>query len=116
MFNRTNSFIMIILICLIGIASIRVTVATPIIKMDIRNHLFIPSEITIVENTKVKLLIYNHDESDEEFESSTLNREKIIPGHSKAIIFIGPLPVGEYSFEGEFFPKTARGKIIVKAQ
>jgi hypothetical protein len=87
---------------------------TPIFKMSIQNHLFIPSEITIPENTKVKLIIHNLDDTDEEFESFELNREKIIIGNRKGVIFIGPLAKGEYPFFGEFFPKTAQGKIIVK--
>ena len=87
---------------------------TPVIKIEIRNHLFIPSEITIPENTKVKLIIDNKDDTEEEFESNELNREKVIMAKRKGIIFIGPLPAGEYSFSGEFFPKTAQGKIIVK--
>lgn len=87
---------------------------TPIIDIEIRNHLFIPSVIIIPKNTKVKLVIYNHDETDEEFESFELNREKVIIGKRKGIIFIGPLPKGEYPFFGEFYPKTAQGKVIVK--
>ena len=87
---------------------------TPVIHIDIQNHLFIPSEITIPENTKVKLIIHNKDDTDEEFESYELNREKVILGNRKGVIFIGPLPAGEYPFFGEFFPKTAQGNIIVK--
>lgn len=87
---------------------------TPVIHIDIQNHLFIPSEITIPENTKVKLIIHNKDDTDEEFESHELNREKVILGNRKGIIFIGPLPAGEYPFFGEFFPKTAQGKVIVR--
>ena len=48
------------------------------------------------------------------FESYELNREKVIPGHSQAVIFIGPLKAGIYPFFGEFFPKTAQGKVLVK--
>lgn len=92
----------------------QVYAATPVIDIEIRNHLFIPSEIEIPKNTKVKLVIHNHDETDEEFESYELNREKVIIGKRKGIIFVGPLPEGEYPFFGEFFPKTAQGKIIVK--
>ncbi|MFW5426240.1 MAG: cupredoxin domain-containing protein [Methylophagaceae bacterium] len=88
--------------------------ATPIIEIEIRNHLFYPSEVEIPVDTKVKLVIINQDPTAEEFESYELNREKVIPGMSKGIIFIGPLPVGEYPFFGEFFPKTAQGKVIVK--
>ncbi len=86
----------------------------PVIEIEIRNHLFFPDIIHIPANTKIKLMIYNKDSSAEEFESYELNREKIIPGKSRAMIFIGPLRAGEYPFFGEFFPKTAQGKVIVK--
>mgnify|MGYP003386184300 FL=1 len=88
--------------------------AMPSIEIIIRNHLFYPSEQTIAADTKVKLIIVNQDASAEEFESYELNREKVIPGHSKGIVFVGPLAPGTYPFFGEFFPKTAQGHIIVK--
>ncbi len=88
--------------------------AVPSIEIIIRNHLFYPSELTIAAHTKVKLVIANQDASAEEFESYELNREKVIPGKSKGIVFIGPLAPGTYPFFGEFFPKTAQGHIIVK--
>jgi len=88
--------------------------AAPIVEIEIREHLFYPAEIEIPADTKVKLVIINQDSSAEEFESYELNREKVIPGGSKGIIFIGPLNPGVYPFFGEFFPKTAQGKVIVK--
>ena len=88
--------------------------ATPVIEIEIRDHLFHPSEIVIPANTKVKLVINNLDPTSEEFESYELNREKVINGSSKAVIFIGPLPPGEYPFFGEFYPKTAQGKVLVE--
>jgi len=87
---------------------------TPVIELEIRDHLFYPSEIVIPADTKVKLIINNLDATAEEFESYELNREKIIPAGSKGIIFIGPLPAGVYPFFGEFYPKTAQGKVIVE--
>lgn len=87
--------------------------ATPIIQIEIKDHLFHPDEVVVPVNTKVKLLIINLDSTPEEFESYELNREKIIKGNSKAVIFIGPLPPGEYPFFGEFHPKTAQGKVLV---
>lgn len=87
----------------------------PIFEIEIINHLFQPDTLTIPANTKVKLIVYNRDPTPEEFESFELNREKVIMGGRKAIIFIGPLPPGEYPFFGEFNPQTALGKIIVKA-
>jgi hypothetical protein len=38
----------------------------------------------------------------------------VIPGKSKATIFIGPLKQGRYPFVGEFNEKTAKGVIIAE--
>jgi len=88
--------------------------ATPIVEIKIKNHLFYPSIVTVPANTKIKLLVMNEDATSEEFESYELNREKVIMGKHKAIIFIGPLRPGEYPFFGEFYPQTAQGKVIAK--
>jgi hypothetical protein len=88
--------------------------ATPEFVIEIRNHLFEPDVISIPADTKVKLVIFNRDPTPEEFESYELNREKVIMGGRKAIVFIGPLPPGEYPFFGEFNPQTALGTIVVE--
>lgn len=86
----------------------------PIFTIEIRDHLFYPSQLTIPANTKVKLIVINQDPTPEEFESYELNREKVIMGGAKAVIFIGPLLPGDYPFFGEFNPKTAQGLIRVE--
>lgn len=86
----------------------------PVFEIRIKDHLFFPDEVIIPADTKVKLLVKNEDATPEEFESYELNREKVIPGHSEAVIFIGPLAAGIYPFFGEFFPRTAQGQIHVK--
>jgi hypothetical protein len=90
--------------------------ATPEFEIEIRNHLFLPDTLTIPAGVKVKLVIYNRDATPEEFESYELNREKVILGGRKAIVFIGPLAPGEYPFFGEFNPQTALGTILVVAE
>ena len=87
---------------------------TPVFELEIRDHLFIPEDIVIPANTKVKLVVINHDVTPEEFESYELNREKVILGGSKANIFIGPLAPGIYPFFGEFNPRTAQGRVVVE--
>lgn len=82
--------------------------------LEIRNHLFFPEKIYLPANKKIRLVIINHDATAEEFESRSLNREKIIPANSRSIIFIGPLNKGTYDFFGEFNPNTAVGEIIVE--
>jgi plastocyanin len=88
--------------------------AVPVFEIEIRDHLFNPAELTVPAGKKIKLIVYNNDPTPEEFESYELNREKVIMGSSKAVIFIGPLKPGEYPFFGEFNPKTAQGKVIAE--
>jgi len=84
--------------------------------LEIKDHLFYPTEVIIPVNKKVKLIIYNRDNTPEEFDSFDLNREKVIFPNKKTTIFIGPLPKGRYEFFGEYNPNSARGAVIVKPQ
>ncbi len=80
----------------------------------IKDHKFSPERFTVPAGQKIKLKIDNQDPTPEEFESHDLNREKIIAGHSKAIILIGPLKPGEYHFFGEFNMDSANGYITAE--
>lgn len=86
----------------------------PTYEIEIRDHLFFPDELRIPAGQKVKLIVYNRDPTPEEFESYELNREKVIMGSRKAIIFVGPLAPGVYPFFGEFNPNTAQGRVIAE--
>jgi len=83
-------------------------------KLVINDHLFQPAEIAIPSGTKVKLSIENQDSTPEEFDSYSLNREKMITGHGTATIYIGPLSPGRYTFTGEFHATTAQGVIVAQ--
>jgi hypothetical protein len=83
-------------------------------EIVIRDHLFFPSTLELPAGQKIRLVIINEDSTAEEFESYELNREKVIPGNSRTVVFIGPLTPGEYPFFGEFYPRTAQGMIIIK--
>ena len=80
----------------------------------IKDHKFTPDRIEIPAGKKVKLVVDNQDAAPEEFESSAMKIEKVIPGKSKATIYVGPLKAGEYRFIGEFNEKTANGVIVAK--
>ena len=88
--------------------------ATNDVHISIKNGRFIPTEIEIPAETKVKLTVENLDDTPEEFESYDLNREVFIKANSKASFYIGPLSPGVYKFEGEFSPETAQGIVRVK--
>jgi hypothetical protein len=84
-------------------------------EITIKDHKFIPSIIETTTDSVIKLKLTNLDQTIEEFESFDLKREKIIVGNGgTAIITVGPLAPGDYVFFGEFNPKTAQGKLIVK--
>ena len=88
--------------------------ASETIQLVIKDHQFQPAEISIPAKTKVKLVIKNQDSTPEEFESDSMHREKLIPAGAERTIVIGPLEPGSYEFYGEFNPKTAKGRVIVK--
>ncbi len=85
------------------------------VNLVLENHLFYPSVVVIPADTKVKLIIENKDATPEEFDSFSLNREKVLFANSKTTIYIGPLEPGEYEFFGEFNPSIAVGKVVVKS-
>lgn len=80
----------------------------------IKDHKFEPEILELPAGKKIRITIYNQDDTIEEFESIELKREKIILAHSQARIILAPLKPGEYKFFGEFHEETAQGKIIVK--
>ena len=84
------------------------------IRISIKEHRFSPSEVRVKADTKLKLIISNEDPTAEEFESFSLNREKVVRGGQSITIFLPPLKPGRYDFFGEFHPDTAKGQIIAE--
>lgn len=88
--------------------------AEPEFTIVIKNHRFDPAELKVPAGQRVKLIVDNQDSTPEEFESHSMNREKVIPGGKKATIYIGPLKPGRYTFFGEYNEKTAQGAVIAE--
>ena len=78
------------------------------------NHRFEPSRIEVPANKKFKLLVKNTDNSADEFESTELNREKLVTPGQTVTIFLGPLDPGEYKFFGDFHQDTAHGVMVAR--
>lgn len=91
-----------------------VLAAEPEALLVIKNNRFDPAELKVPSGKRVKLTVHNQDGTAEEFESHDLNREKVIPPGGKAVIYIGPLKPGRYSFVGEFHEATAKGVIVAE--
>ena len=96
------------------LASSAFAAGEPEFQVVIRDHRFVPAEVRIPANVKVRLVVDNQDPIPEEFDSHALNREKVIPGKSKATIFVGPLAPGRYAFMGEFNASTAQGFVVAE--
>ena len=83
-------------------------------NLVLKNHRFQPEQLSVPAGQRIKLTVDNQDATPEEFESHDLDIEKVIPGHTKGILWIGPLKAGHYGFYGEFHEATAKGRIVAK--
>ena len=81
----------------------------------IKDHKFTPAELKVPAGKTIVLTVDNRDATPEEFESTALKIEKIVPGGTSAKVRFGPLKAGSsYAFVGDFNDKTARGKVTVE--
>jgi heme/copper-type cytochrome/quinol oxidase subunit 2 len=103
-----------LVILVLGLMSATAWAGIPEVRLNIRNHRYVPVELVIPANTKVKLLVVNEDATPEEFESHALNREKLVTGNATITVYIGPLKPGRYPFFGDFHQDTAQGALIVR--
>ncbi len=88
--------------------------AEPEVQLVIKDHRFEPAELKVPAGKRIKLVVHNQDNTPEEFESHSLNREKIIPAGAKATLYIGPLKPGRYDFVGEYNEATAKGAVVAE--
>lgn len=88
--------------------------AEPETLLVVKNHRFEPAELKVAAGQRVKLVVQNQDSTPEEFESHSMNREKVMPGGAKVTIYIGPLKPGRYDFFGEYNEATAKGVVVAE--
>ena len=102
------------------VALVMVTTLAPPARADdiptlvIHDHRFEPTRIEVPAGQKFKLPVKNMDNTAEEFESTQLNREKLVPPGQTVSVFLGPLTPGEYKFFGDFHQDTAQGVLVAK--
>jgi len=87
--------------------------ADPNFTLTITGRKFDVAELDVPANVKFTLTVKNADKVPSEFESSDLNREKVVVGGGTITIYLGPLTPGTYAFFDDFNP-TARGHIVAK--
>lgn len=86
----------------------------PEFQLTIRNQSFDPVQLRVPANTKFKLLVKNTDSTPSEFESTDMNREKIVLPNSTINVYIGPLDKGSYKFFDDFHQDTGKGVLIAE--
>jgi len=91
-----------------------VLAAEPEALLVIKDHRFEPAELKVPSGQRIKLTVHNQDSTPEEFESHPLNREKVVPGGAKVVVYIGPLKPGRYAFIGEYNEATAKGVVVAE--
>jgi hypothetical protein len=85
----------------------------PSVTIVLKNHQFVPNEVSIPSGVKVKLVVRNDNPTPSEFESSQFHREKVVGPGRQITVLVGPLDPGSYEFFDDFHPQT-RGHLIVK--
>lgn len=84
------------------------------VQLELRQHRFVPERLVVPAHVKFRLIVKNTDDTPDEFESTQLNREKLVPPGQSVTVFLGPLEPGEYKFFGDFHQDTARGVMVAQ--
>ena len=84
------------------------------VEVHLKNHKFSPAVIKVRANKPSIIVLHNDDGSADEFDSSSLKIERVVPGHAKANIRVRALAPGKYPFMGEFNAATAQGVVIAE--
>ncbi len=95
-------------------ASAALAADPPAFELILKDHKFMPAELTVPAGQRIKLTVKNQDAAAAEFESHDFKAEKIIPGGGQADFLIGPLKSGSYKFFDEFHEKQAHGVLVAK--
>ena len=84
------------------------------IEVHLKNHKFTPAVIKVKANQPSMIVLHNDDDTADEFDSSSLKIEKVVPGHDKGNIRVRALAPGKYPFMGEYHAATAQGMVIAE--
>ncbi|HEY2009076.1 MAG TPA: cupredoxin domain-containing protein [Rhizomicrobium sp.] len=84
------------------------------ISVTLKNHKFSPSVIKVKANQPAMIVLSNDDDTADEFDSSSLKVEKVVPGHQKGNVRLRALAPGKYPFMGEYHAATAQGVVVAE--
>jgi high-affinity iron transporter len=108
---RTATATILLALCIGAAAPAR---ADDVPQLVFHDHRFEPARIEVPAHLKFKLMVKNTDDTADEFESTALNREKLVAPGQTITVFLGPLDPGEYKIFGDFHQDTAQGVLVAK--
>jgi hypothetical protein len=85
--------------------------AADAVVLTIKNHSFMPSEVSVPAGERFRIEVQNQDPTPAEFESSDLRIEKIVVPGGKIAVMAGPLKPGTYKFFDDYHPDEAKGTL-----
>jgi hypothetical protein len=84
------------------------------IAVTLKDHKFSPAVIKVKANEPSMIILSNDDDTADEFDSTALKVEKVVPGHAKGNVRIRALAPGKYPFMGEYHSATAQGIVVAE--
>lgn len=85
----------------------------PVVKVEMRDGVIVPSIIEVPANTRFKLEIVNTGTSPVEFESAELKREKALAAGATSSIVFRTVDPGSYAVFDDFHP-DAKATLVAK--
>ena len=89
--------------------------AADAVTLTIKNHQFMPSQVSVPAGERFRIEVENQDATPAEFESADLRVEKIVVPGGKIVVMVGPLKPGNYKFFDDYHPDTATGTMTAVA-
>ncbi len=98
----------------LGGASIADAQQATTVPVTLKDHRFIPAELTAPANKPVVVEVTNQDSTPAEFESKTLRVEKVVAGGGKISVRIRALAPGRYRFFDDYHEDTTEGFLVIQ--
>lgn len=83
------------------------------VHLEVRDHHFTPDHFTVPAGQRFLIVLDNHDDTTDEFESYDLKFEKIVVSGGTITVHAGPLHPGTYKFFDDYHPDQATGTVTV---
>jgi hypothetical protein len=103
------------LVCALAATAVA-ALAAETVTLTIKNHSFVPSEVSVPAGERFRIEVENQDPTPAEFESNDLRVEKIVVPGGKIAVTAGPLKPGIYKFFDDYHPDTAKGTMTAIAR